>query len=458
MAGSVRFRTTGAAVVVVGVALVVGAVMLVATLRSQLADQVRTSAQLRARDVAAALDSGTPATELAVSDDEDFLIQVVAADGTVVASSQNVVGEPAVADLQPGQSRTLTNVAIEDDHQNFVAVAAGVNVDGRELVVLVARANGLVESSTRLLTVLLTAGIPLLLVIVGITVWWLTGRALSPVEAMRAEVDEISASELHRRVPHPPGTDEIARLATTMNRMLARLDQAQATQQRFIADASHELRSPVATIRQHAEVALAHPDRTSTRDLAETVLAEDLRVQRLVEDLLLLARMEEPTPSQRRHAVDLDDLLLEEAERVRATTPLRVDLSALSAGQVAGDAPQLRRLVRNLVDNAVRHAAGTIHLSLATVGGVVVLVVEDDGTGVPVEQRERIFDRFVRLDDARDRDAGGSGLGLAIVRDIANRHGGQVRIDGEAAGARFEVRLPALADDRLLPDRDRPGL
>lgn len=456
MTGSVRFRTTGAAVVVVGVALVVGAVMLVATLRSQLADQVRTSAQLRARDVAAALDSGTPATELAVSDDEDFLMQVVAPDGTVVASSQNVVGEPAVADLQPGQSRTLTNVAIEDDHQNFVAVAAGVKVDGRELVVLVARANGLVESSTRLLTVLLTAGIPLLLVIVGITVWWLTGRALSPVEAMRAEVDEISASELHRRVPHPPGTDEIAHLATTMNRMLARLDQAQATQQQFIADASHELRSPVATIRQHAEVALAHPDRTSTRDLAETVLAEDLRVQRLVEDLLLLARMEEPTTSRRWHAVDLDDLLLEEAERVRSTTALRVDLSGLSAGQVAGDAPQLRRLVRNLVDNAVRHAAATIHLSLATVDGVVVLVVEDDGAGVPVEQRERIFDRFVRLDDARDRDAGGSGLGLAIVRDIAHRHGGQVRVDGEAAGARFEVRLPALADDHRPPDRERP--
>ena len=160
---------------------------------------------------------------------------------------------------------------------------------------MVVRSTETVTEATAAVSGLLAVGLPLLLVVVGATTWVLVGRALAPVEAIRAEVDAISAADLHRRVPDPPAGDEIGRLARTMNRMLDRLEQAQARQRRLVADASHELRSPVATIRQHAEVALAHPGRTTTTELAATVLAEDLRLQRLVEDLLLLTRADEHT-------------------------------------------------------------------------------------------------------------------------------------------------------------------
>lgn len=440
---SVRVRTTSAAVLVVGVALVVGAVVLVGLLRQQLTNQVRTSAELRARDVATALASGTSPRALAVTDDEEQLIQVVDAQGKVVASSKNVIGARPVADLKPGESKKIDEVPFSDDHTNFLVAAVGARVDGSRDVVLVARTTDLADSSIKFLTISLAAGLPVLLLIVGLTVWWLTGRALSPVEAMRSEVEEISGSELHRRVPDPLGNDEIARLATTLNQMLTRLEHSASTQQRFIADASHELRSPVASIRQHAEVAIAHPARTTVNDLAENVLAEDLRVQHLVDDMLLLARSGQADVQQRWREVDLDDVLLDEAKRVRATSGLQVDLAGVSAGRVEGNESQLRRVVRNLVDNATRHAATGIALALRSDGSVVILEVSDDGSGVPEADRERIFERFVRLDDARARDGGGSGLGLAIVHDLVINHGGSVTVaPRDVGGSTFRVELP----------------
>jgi signal transduction histidine kinase len=293
---------------------------------------------------------------------------------------------------------------------------------------------------------LLAVGLPLLLAVVAVTTWIVVGRALAPVEAIRTEVDAISAAALHRRVPDPPADDEIGRLARTMNHMLARLEQAQARQRRLVSDASHELRSPVAAIRQHAEVALAHPDRTTVGELAGTVLAEDLRLQRLAEDLLLLTRADEHTLALRRRPVDLDDLVLAEARRLRGANGLRVDTSAVSAGRVEGDAAALRRMVRNLADNAARHADGRLALSVAERDGVVRLEVEDDGPGIPMADRERVFERFVRLDDARARDDGGSGLGLAIVAELVAAHGGTVAIGSSSlGGARVEVTLPRPA-------------
>src|SRR5207248_1593767 len=202
-----------------------------------------------------------------------------------------------------------------------------------------------------------------------------------------------------------PGHDEIAGLARTMNRMLARLEEGHRRQRRFVSDASHELRSPLATIRQHAEVALGHPDGTTAAEVAGVVLEEEIRLERLVEDLLLLAKVDEATEARRREPVDLDDLLFDQARRLRAT-PLDVDVSGVAAGQVAGDKGQLDKLVRNLADNAARHARGRVSLSLEEGPGGVVLAVDDDGEGIPPEDRERIFERFVRLDSARSRDAG----------------------------------------------------
>ena len=292
---------------------------------------------------------------------------------------------------------------------------------------------------------MLLAGLPLLIVLVGLTTWKLVGRALAPMDAIRAEVDEISASEMHRRVPAPGGTDEVARLASTMNRMLDRLELAQRRQQQFVSDASHELRSPVASIREQAEVALAHPERVTTSDLAEHVLAEDLRVQRLVEDLLLLARADEQTLRLKRRPVDLDDLVFEVAQRLRAGSSLRIDTTDVSAARVLGDAPGLRRVVANLAENAARHAR-TRGRVLAR-GRPITRWCSPSTTTAPGSLR-----RIARGSSsascastiARARDAGGSGLGLAIVAQLVGAHGGTVAIvDGTGGGTRVEVRLDA---------------
>jgi signal transduction histidine kinase len=438
--GTVRVRTTLAALLVVGVAMVVGGVMLVAVLRNALTGEVRASARLRATEVAAALESGTRPDQLAVGEAEDLLIQVLDARGEVVRASRNVQGLPPVARLRPG---TSARVDVPIDNDDFLAVAVAASTPEGRLTVVVARVADMVAESTRIVTVLLAVGLPVLLLVVAATTWKVVGRALAPVEAIRGEVDEISAVELHRRVPDPPGDDEVARLARTMNRMLGRLQRAHQRQRRFVADASHELRSPVASIRQHAEVALAHPGRTTTAELAATVLAEDLRIQRLVEDLLLLARADEHALPARRRQVDLDDLVFDEARRLRDGTGLHIDVGAVSAGRVDGDAEGLRRVLRNLGDNAARHAGTRIGFALGERDGAAVLAVDDDGPGIPAGDRERVLERFVRLDDARGRDAGGSGLGLAIVAELVAAHGGAVSVTGSPlGGARVEVSLP----------------
>jgi signal transduction histidine kinase len=453
---TVRVRTTLAAVVVVGLALAAGGLVLVAVLRESLTHDLRTAALLRGQDVAAVLGSGGAGSgspglgtgrvgPLAVGEADELFIQVLDEGERVVAASPNVAGLPAVARLRPGESasvRAPVGGTVEEDGE-FLAVATGADTTTGRRTVVVGRSTETVSEATATLAELLAVGLPLLLAVVAVTTWVVVGRALAPVEAIRTEVDAISAAALHRRVPDPPADDEIGRLARTMNRMLARLDQAQTRQRRLISDASHELRSPVAAIRQHAEVALAHPGRTTAGELAATVLAEDLRLQRLTEDLLLLTRADEHTLALRRRPVDLDDLVFDEARRLRDATGLRVDTTAVSAGRVHGDPAALRRLVRNLADNAARHAGGRLAFSLAERDGLVLLEVDDDGPGIPEADRQRVFERFVRLDGARARDDGGSGLGLAIVAELVAAHGGTVAIaSSPLGGARVEVTLP----------------
>jgi signal transduction histidine kinase len=434
---SVRVRATLGAVAVVGGALVCGAVVLVLVVRANLIDNVRTTVEVRAGEIAAALSAGgRPSLTVTAADEQ--LIQVLDAHGRVVDASANVAGRPAVASMTPGASREI-HPGLDEDPFLAVAVAA----DG-ERTVIVARALADPLDSTTLLINLLAIGIPVLLAVVGATTWLVVGRSLAPVAAITREVDAISAAELHRRVPEPETADEIAGLAQTMNRMLARLQNASASQRRFVSDASHELRTPVATIRHRAEVAQTHPDRHTVTGLAEPVRDEAIRLQTLVDDLLLLARADEAGLALRRSAVDLDDLAFAEASRLRTTTDLRVDVSQVSAGRVVGDEPALRRMVRNLVDNAARHAASAVALSVRDHGDEVWLTVDDDGPGIPVAERERVLGRFVRLKAARTRDEGGSGLGLAIVAEIAAAHRGAVDItDAPLGGARARVVLPA---------------
>jgi signal transduction histidine kinase len=287
--------------------------------------------------------------------------------------------------------------------------------------------------------------LPVLLAVVAAVTWLVTGRALRPVEAIRAEMAEIRASDLSRRVPEPASRDEVAALARTTNETLAALEESVERQRRFVADASHELRSPIASLRTHLEVAAAHPALLEVDDL----LADVVRLQHLAADLLLLARLDAegapPDGPRGRGPVDLGALVREElGQRARTDRlPVRAELGAEPA-EVPGNRGQLARVLGNLVDNAQRHARSAVSVGLRRDGAWVVLAVADDGPGVPGAERERIFERFVRLDDARSRDAGGAGLGLAIARDVARRHGGTLSVrDAPGGGALFELRLPA---------------
>jgi signal transduction histidine kinase len=282
----------------------------------------------------------------------------------------------------------------------------------------------------------------LLLLVVGAGAWTLAGRALRPVEAIRREVEAIGAEDLHRRVPEPPTGDEIERLARTMNTMLTRLDDSAERQRQFVADASHELRSPLAGIRAQLEVSLAYPDRGDRHAIDEEMLSDAVRLQRLVDDLLLLSRLEASNSGQpARQPVDLDAIVFREIRRLQARSAIRTDARHVSGAQVVGDPDELTSVVRNLLENAARHAESEITVALHEDDHDAVLSITDDGPGIPSESFDQIFERFARLDEGRQRDAGGSGLGLAIVHSIVSAHGGRIEVRN-VPGARFTVTLP----------------
>ena len=276
----------------------------------------------------------------------------------------------------------------------------------------------------------------------GLVSFWLAGRALAQVEAIRAQVARIErTSQLDARVPVPEGGDELARLAVTRNAMLHRLEAASERQRRFVGDASPELRSPLATIRAAHEIASLHPKSSDWSETSREVLAELGRIDHLVEDLLLLARADEDGLNVRGVDIDLEDLVRADAERLRKVGRVTVAVEAPPV-RIQGDPGQLARALRNLTDNAARHAVGHVELRLRTDGTRVRVEVEDDGPGIPQEDRERVFERFVRLDESRTRASGGTGLGLAIAREISRAHGGSLYVDASTRGARLVMLLP----------------
>jgi len=280
-------------------------------------------------------------------------------------------------------------------------------------------------------------GLPLLLVTVSGVTYVVTRRALRPVEGIRAEMAAITASEdLSRRVPEPATHDEVARLARTTNETLAALESSVERQRAFVADASHELRSPIASLRTQLEVGAAHPELLDVEGAVE----DTVRLQRLAADLLLLARLDAGERSADTR-LDLAAFVHEETgQRVADRVEVSVDAESV---EVAGSRGQLARVLGNLLDNAQRHTRTSVAVTVRRSGEWAVLGVADDGTGVPAAERERVFERFVRLDEARTRDDGGAGLGLAIARDVAVRHGGSLTVrDTPTGGALFELRLP----------------
>jgi signal transduction histidine kinase len=293
-------------------------------------------------------------------------------------------------------------------------------------------------------TVLLFA-VPILVLLVALAAWYFAGRALKPVEAIRAEAAAITGTTMHRRVPEPDTDDEIGRLARTMNAMLDRLELSSQRQRQFVSDASHELRSPLASIRANLEVALRHSDRADWPAVAQRALAEDQRMEDTVTELLELARLDEAEGKVDLAAlpeVDVDEIVLDQALQ---ETRVPVDVTRVAAGRVHGRREQLARVVRNLLDNACRHARSRVAVSLQSHDTTVELMVDDDGPGIAPADRERVFERFTRLDDGRARDAGGLGIGLAIVKATVEQHGGTITIDDASlGGARFIVTLPAV--------------
>lgn len=293
----------------------------------------------------------------------------------------------------------------------------------------------------------LLLGAPLLMLLLGAVAWFLTGRALRPVEAIRAQVASISGTDLHRRLPVGDARDELQRLTRTFNQMLDRIEDSSAQQRRFLADAAHELRTPVASIHTRLQVHTRHRQLPLTLPEQQLLAADAARLAALIGSLLSLARLDSQT-ALRRDPVDLDDLILDHTRRVRAEHPrLRVDTTQVSGAQVAGDRDTLDQVVANLVDNAAQHAATTITVHLHSTDAAAILTIADDGPGIPAADRHRVFERFTRLDDARSRNTGGTGLGLSIVADIVHAHHGTVHITDNRPGARLAITLPTTQQD-----------
>ncbi|MES4908916.1 MULTISPECIES: HAMP domain-containing sensor histidine kinase [unclassified Streptomyces] len=341
-----------------------------------------------------------------------------------------------------GTTRVITADIWADELSSAKAAALGVAVDAHlrvYVVVLPHTAEAIATTTDRLL---LWAGLVSLVLVAAVT-YFAVRIALRPVEAIRVLTASVTASDPRERVTVPAAGHEITALATTINATLQRLDNAAAQQRRFVADAAHELRSPLTTLLTSLEVALAYPERTDWPAAATTAARQTRRLHALTEDLLLLARLDTRTPTAGPETVDLTALASRLTEQYPLTgRPLTLTCDSTAPAHAHGNPDEYERLLRNLIDNAARHAAHRIQITIRNQDAWVVLTVHDDGPGVPTEDAERIFERFVRLDDARSRDHGGTGLGLAIARDLAHRHRGTLTLTPRTLGACFRLRLP----------------
>jgi signal transduction histidine kinase len=465
----VRVRITLASVLVTAIAVGTAGWLLVHSVEDGQIRDLRHQAdsyldeltdRMRNQDPQAALDATEPSPPPGP-------VKVIDESGQVVASFPETFVRSDEADVVIPEDRAEPQFETEDDGDGDDGEDGGDGVDGEDAMVLpaaietvtrtVATPDGeltvtaeipvdQVARSIDTLTGRLTIGLPALVALVGLIAWVLVGRALRPVEAIRAEVERISGSTMHRRVPEPSTRDEVGRLARTMNTMLGRLEGSAIEQRRFVADASHELRSPVAVIRAGLELARSKHDYATWMTMVDSLLAEEARLEALLDDLLLLAANDEHgTLAAPSRPVDLAALTSDEARRPRRVPVQVVEPPADDDRTVvvAGAADQLARALSNLVDNAARHASSVVELGISSDGSMTRLVVDDDGPGIPPKDRERVFERFTRLDDGRARHDGGTGLGLAVVRSVITSHDGNVHVeDSPLGGARFVAVLP----------------
>jgi signal transduction histidine kinase len=438
-ASSLRLRLTLLATLIVAATVALSVAVLAATLASSVRSNL--TASLRSYATSLAGTSGTWPQPLppAPGGDPGAWAQVVDPAGNVIAATANITGLPALyAQPAKGGTPARTSAAPSWTAEDPIVVSAPAGTPGT--IVYAGSSAHLLGVVTADLQGHLLIVLPFVLVAGAAIAWLLLGRALRPVERIRAEAAAITATDLHRRIPEPASDDEIARLARTLNDMLTRLDGSARAQRRFIADASHELRTPLTAMRTSLEVGLAHPEHAPWPQLAGRAVAETARLQRLVDALLLHARADAGTLIGSPQAIDVADLTRAVTD---AVTPARIPVAvaADAATIVSGDADQLTRLIRNLLDNAIRYADSRVDVTVCTDGPYALVRVADDGPGVPLADRERIFERFVRLDTARTRTTqpSGAGLGLSIARDIAIAHRGTLTMTGSTV---FELRIP----------------
>jgi signal transduction histidine kinase len=476
---SVRVRITLAAAAVTAAAMAASGWLLVRSVKDSQLEAIRNDTEDLLDLVTERLAAGVPPEETIRPDElTTSVVELVNEDGEritfvptypegdddeVVSVANAIIipgpaGEPSPADKpEPGDDREVlpagpggaTDTAPPSSNLEVERRTRTVDTPSGEVTVTVTSPADQVGRSLDAVRRALTMGLPLLVVVVAGAAWWMVGRALRPVERIRVEADAISASTMHLRLPEPGTGDEVDRLSKTMNAMLERLEDAVRRQRQFVADASHELRNPVAGIRTDLEVALSEGGRADWANVGRAVLAEEARLETLIGDLLVLAAEDEGAASLPETAVDLSELAATEARRTH-----RVPVSAATGSDhamVVGSRIQLQRALANLVDNAARHASSRVQIGIASRAGWAELRVDDDGPGIPPADRERVFERFTRLDDGRARDQGGSGLGLAVVCSIVTRHGGSVRVaDSPLGGAGFIIALPTTPNVNVI--------
>ncbi len=456
---TVRARATIAAAVVVGAALAATGVLVVNTLHGRLVRGQRDTAELRARDVAVLIADGHLPAALSIPGEDRALVQVVDGRGTVLVQSTNTAGEPAVlplSDLRKDHFLTTMRGLPIGDGERFVVVGLLAKTAIGPLTVITAESLESADDDTAAVARLLLFGFPLMVVLVTVIVLRTTQSAFKPVSKMTVELGEISSNDLHRRVTSPTADDEIGKLGEAMNLLLGRLERSSERERRFVADASHELRSPLASIRAALEIADTHRAKIDPHLAISDALADHVRLDRLVDDLLALARLDGA------HLVDVgpvDFALLATVDLVgRPDSPVHLD-QTLKPAIAFGDETQLGRALRNLIDNALRHATSRVTVSTGVIGDRVIAQVNDDGPGIPVGDRDFVFERFSRRDNARAVDDGGSGLGLAIVREVIEAHHGTVQVaDSPLGGAQFTIILPSASSVLRGLDRDTSTL
>jgi signal transduction histidine kinase len=399
----------------------------------------------RVRYIVEALQSGSPDEldrALLTTNQRVVAIQVIAPDGKVTARAGSAPDTPIipVTAFDLNLRRGMSDDAVPNDDMRLSGQR--VNTPSGEYTVLVGGGSEAVETTARTVALLLACGAPLIVAVAAAATYGLVRRSLKSVDAIRNRVAEISSSDLAERVPVPDSRDEIAALAVTMNEMLSRIEAGHRAQRRFLGDASHELRSPLATIISGLEATELHPELLDAELAINTLLPEAQRMRLLIEDLLLLARADEQSLILRKEQVLLGDLAEVEVNRARrdAGCTIHTDISAVC---FIGDPGAVSRVIRNLVDNAVRHAKSRVEVHVGGRGGDATITVSDDGPGIPAAERARVFERFVRLDSDRARSSGGTGLGLAIVAEVVAAHGGTVTIDDRpGGGTTMTVVLP----------------